>query len=272
MRTYRSPDEAIRSQPQRHSAIGRGAPQSAAPAASLGATKHRSWASGFSHDVDVPDDADTRAAQRDLVRRGYDTVSRVYRTDLGESSAGSSETTSTYASWIEELSSWLAPCARVLDIGCGAGLPADRLMVEAGFEVTGIDISQIQIDRARVLVPQATFVCSDVVDFVLEPESFDAIVSLYALIHIPLEDQRRLFPRVFQALRPGGLFLAIVGHEQLTAVEDYLGAPMFWDHADEDTYLTWLRSDGFEVYWHRYIPEGDVGHTLALARRPQTPG
>jgi SAM-dependent methyltransferase len=226
--------------------------------------------SGFRHDVDVPDDADTRAAQRDLVRRGYDAVSRVYRTDAGESSGGSAETTSTYTSWIEELSSRLAPGAKVLDIGCGAGLPGDRLMVEAGLEVTGIDISQIQIDRARKLVPQATFVSCDIVDYILEPESFDAIISLYALIHLPLDDQRDLLPRVLRALRPGGLFLAIVGHEQWTGLEDYLGAPMFWDHADEDTYLMWLRNDGFEMLWHRYIPEGDVGHTLVLARRPET--
>lgn len=216
----------------------------------------------------VPDTSATRAAQRNLVRRGYDTVSCVYRTDLGESSADSSETTSTYAHWIEELSEHLTPDAQVLDIGCGAGVPADRLLVAAGFEVTGVDISPVQIDRARALVPDATFVCSDVVDFVLEPERFDAIISLYALIHIPLEDQRDLLPRILQALRPAGLFLAIVGHEQWTGVEDYLGAPMFWDHADEGTYLAWLHHDGFEVLWHRYVPEGDLGHTLVLARRP----
>ena len=121
-------------------------------------------------------------------------------------------------------------------------------------------------------MPQATFVCSDAVDFVLEPERFDAIISLYALIHVPLEDQRDLLPRIVRALRPGGLFLAIVGHEQWSGVAEYLGAPMFWDHADEDTYLTWLRNDGFEVLWHRYIPEGEVGHTLVLARRPHTAG
>jgi cyclopropane fatty-acyl-phospholipid synthase-like methyltransferase len=170
------------------------------------------------------------------------------------------------------VSSRLVCGARVLDIGCGAGVPADRLLVEAGFEVTGIDISQIQIDRARLLVPEAEFVCSDIVDVVLEPDTFDAIVSFYALIHVPLEDQRDLLPRVFRTLRAGGLFLAIVGHERWTGIENYLGAPMFWDHADEHTYLTWLRDDGFEVIWHRYIPKGDVGHTLVLARRPASHG
>lgn len=216
----------------------------------------------------MPDDATARAAQRDLVRRGYDAVSTAYRDDQGESDPSRPETTSRYAGWTDELARHLAPGSRVLDIGCGAGLPADRLLVEAGFDVVGVDISQVQIDRAGVLVPQATFVRSDLVDFVLDPQSFDAVISLYALIHVPLEDQRILFPRVFAALRPRGLFLVIVGHRRWSGIEDYLGAPMFWDHADEDTYLTWLDDEGFEVLWHRYVPEGDVGHTLILARRP----
>ena len=215
-------------------------------------------------------DPGSRAAQRDLVRRGYDAISLEYRTDLGRSSAGGSETTSTYRAWVDDLASRLHVGARVLDIGCGAGVPADRLMVDAGLVVTGVDISPVQIERARLLVPQATFVCCDIVDFVLEPESFEAIVSLYALIHIPLEDQRDLLSRVFAALCPGGLFLAIVGHEQWTGVEDYLGAPMFWEHADAETNLAWLLQEGFDVLWHRYVPEGHVGHTLVLARRPDT--
>jgi cyclopropane fatty-acyl-phospholipid synthase-like methyltransferase len=57
---------------------------------------------------------------------------------------------------IDELASHLAPGAHVLDLGCGAGVPADRLLVDDGFEVTGVDISHVQVDRARVPVPQAT--------------------------------------------------------------------------------------------------------------------
>jgi cyclopropane fatty-acyl-phospholipid synthase-like methyltransferase len=211
---------------------------------------------------------DERATQRDLVRRGYDAISHAYRSDFGDASADSPETTARYAEWIDDLAARLEPGAHVLDIGCGAGVPADRLLVAAGLRVTGVDISSVQIERARTLVPDATFVCHDIVDFVLEPESVHAVVSLYALIHVPLEDQRDLFPRILAALRPGGLFLVIVGHGRWTGIEDYLGAPMFWDHADAATYRTWLRDDGFELLWDRFVPEGDAGHTLVLARRP----
>jgi len=48
--------------------------------------------------------------------------------------------------------------ARVLDVGCGTGLPTGRQLVAGGCEVTGIDISPVMLDLARRNVPQATFV------------------------------------------------------------------------------------------------------------------
>ena len=97
-------------------------------------------------------DLAARAAQRDLVRRGYDAVSYAYRSDDGDASIERSETTTAYAGWIAELVAQLDRGARVLDIGCGAGVPADALLVDAGMEVTGVDISEVQIDRARTEV------------------------------------------------------------------------------------------------------------------------
>lgn len=92
------------------------------------------------------------------------------------------------------------------------------------------------------------------------------MVSFYALIHVPRADQRALFGRIRAWLRPGGYLLAIVGAEDWTGVEHYLGADMFWDHADTQTYLRWFHTAGLHPLWHRYIPEGDAGHTLVLAQ------
>jgi SAM-dependent methyltransferase len=102
---------------------------------------------------------------------------------------------------------------------------------------------------------------------VWEPDAaaFDAVTSFYALIHVPLEDQQRLIARLATWLRPGGWAMLIVGSGRWRAVEDFFGAPMFWDHADRDTYLQWLRDAGFEVVWYRFVPERDGGHVLVLA-------
>ena len=210
--------------------------------------------------------ADTdRARQRDLVRVGYNTISHQYRGDTGLPNSESSESTATYGGWIEDLGRLVQPGASVLDLGCGAGVPGAKLLADAGFAVTGVDISEVQIERARALVPNAQFIHADMATWT-SGATFDAIVSLYALIHVPLDDQCALFPRLARWLTPGGYLLAIVGHERWTGVEDYMGAPMFWDHADATTYLDWLEGAGLAVRWHRYVPEGASGHTLVLAQ------
>lgn len=144
-------------------------------------------------------------------------------------------------------------------------MPATRLLASAGFDTVGLDFSPVQIERARALVPEATFIEADMANWDAEPGSFDAVASFYALIHVPLEDQRALFPRVRRWLRDGGLLMAIVGHERWTGVEDYYGAPMFWDHADTLTYQEWLRAAGFDLVSTRFVPEGESGHALVMA-------
>jgi SAM-dependent methyltransferase len=211
-------------------------------------------------------DAGKRAKRRDIVRRGYNAISRTYRDDSGRPNPRTSESTENYPAWIAELAEILPAGARVLDLGCGNGLPASQLLGARGFDVLGIDISEVQIERARGLVPDATFVQGDVVTWETEPASFDAVVSLYTLIHVPLEDQRTLLPRVRRWLRTDGFFLAIFGRARLSLVEEYRGTPMFWDQADLPTYLEWLMDCGLVPIWDRIVPEGTNSHSLVLTR------
>ena len=153
-----------------------------------------------------------------------------------------------------------------MDLGCGAGIPATRELAGQGLQVIGVDFSAVQLRRARRLVPAARLIQADMTALQLRPASADAVVSLYALIHVPLADQQALFPRIRDWLRPGGYFLAIVGAGRWTGTEPYLGADMFWDHADTGTYLRWFEAARLTPLWHRYIPEGDSGHTLILAQ------
>ena len=209
---------------------------------------------------------DVRASRRDLVRRGYDTISRAYRDDEGRANPRSDEGTDRYEGWVDDLAKLIKPNAKVLDLGCGAGVPATKLLADRNFDVLGVDISAVQIERARQLVPRANFERADMVTWEHEPASFDAVVLLYALIHLPLEDQQGLLAKIRLWLRPGGYLLAIVGSQRWTGIEDYFGAAMFWDHADRDTYLAWLKAADLAPVWDRFVPEGNAGHTLVLAQ------
>src|ERR1700682_1490291 len=89
---------------------------------------------------------------KSIVRHGYDLVSRAYRADDADDG--------TYAGWLDTLEMRVAPGSSVLDLGCGCGVPVARRLARS-YEVTGADLSPVQIARARELVPGATFVCAD---------------------------------------------------------------------------------------------------------------
>jgi SAM-dependent methyltransferase len=203
-------------------------------------------------------EAAARARRRALVRRGYDEISVAYR--------GDEEDVGRYAGWVAELAGLLGPGARVLDLGCGAGIPATRELTDHRLQVIGADFSAVQLRRARRLVPAARLIQADMATVQFTRASLDAVVSLYALIHLPLADQRALFPRIRSWLRPAGLFLAIVGAQPSTGTDCFHGADMFWEHADTGSYRRWLEADGLTPLWDRFVPEGEGGHSLILAR------
>jgi 2-polyprenyl-3-methyl-5-hydroxy-6-metoxy-1,4-benzoquinol methylase len=199
------------------------------------------------------------------VRRGYDALSYRYRGDDADEDG--------YAPWIAQLQERLPAGASVLDVGCGCGVPMARSLAASGHAVTGVDISGVQIERARRLVPAGTFVRADAATLQFAEASFDAIICLYSLIHMDLELQPRLLRDIANWLRPGGWLLATVGHLAWTGTEtDWLGGTteMWWSHGDAATYRAWIQTAGLQITAEEFVPEGDGGHALFWARRHES--
>ena len=202
------------------------------------------------------------ADEKRIVRRGYDLVSRAYRADDADDGM--------YADWLDLLETRIEAGSPVLDLGCGCGVPVARRLVQR-YAVTGVDLSPVQIARARELVPGGTFVCADMTAMRFPDGSFGAIACLYALIHLPLAEQPVLLRSVGRWLRPGGVFVATVGHRAWTGTEkDWLGVKggdMWWSHADAETYRRWLADADLRIELETFVPEGAGGHTFVLATR-----
>ena len=198
----------------------------------------------------------------ELVRRGYDALSERY------AAAHPEET--KYRAWIEDLLARLPVAGTVVDLGCGTGVPVARALVRAGHRLTGIDLSDVQVARARERVPGAAFRQGDLTEVGFPAGSLDAVVCLYALIHVPLADQLPALRRIAGWLRPGGLLLVTTGATAWTGTDpDWLGGgvPMWWSHADAATNRRWLTEAGFTVEHEEPVPEGDgAGHVLFRAR------
>src|SRR6476646_7835961 len=71
-------------------------------------------------------------------------------------------------------------CRSVLDVGCGTGEHARRL-IDQGFEGDGIDLDPAFVAIARRKCPSGTFVEADMTDFQL-PRRYDAVLCLFSSI------------------------------------------------------------------------------------------
>ncbi|MBU0983894.1 MAG: class I SAM-dependent methyltransferase [candidate division Zixibacteria bacterium] len=200
---------------------------------------------------------------KNTVKAGYNAISEAYL----EARSRDSEDVRL----LDDLVKRLPRGARVLDAGCGAGVPITRLL-STYFDVVGVDFADTQIGRARELVPDAEFLCQDITSLSLPAGSFDAICSYYAIIHIPRQEHPGLFMQFYRLLKPSGLALLCLGADDLAEdlVEDYLGAPMFWSHFDAATNLELLAGCGFEEVWSRIVPDVSSpgsGHLFALVQK-----
>lgn len=104
---------------------------------------------------------------------------------------------------------------RALDIGCGEG--ADSLwLAERGWQVLGIDIADVAIDRARAearsraqLEGSVEFRRADLREWAPERRAFDLVMAFF--VHLPVDERDLVFTRLAEAVAPGGTLL-LVGH------------------------------------------------------------
>lgn len=113
------------------------------------------------------------------------------------------------AAHLLDLHRTLAPDAerRLLDVGCGTGIVAAHFQ-QAGYRVTGLDVSAAMLARARErLGEQATLIHGDATDFTL-PETYPFAVSTYDIPnHLGGMERVAAYLRcVYRAVAPGGLF------------------------------------------------------------------
>ncbi|WP_326585354.1 methyltransferase domain-containing protein [Streptomyces sp. NBC_00487] len=101
-----------------------------------------------------------------------------------------------------------APGAAVLDIGCGVGKPALQLVAARDAHVTGIAISDVEVEQATERAVEAgrsdvtAFHNADVMALPFGDDSFDDAWAIESMLHVP--DRGRALAETARVLRPGG--------------------------------------------------------------------
>jgi cyclopropane fatty-acyl-phospholipid synthase-like methyltransferase len=170
--------------------------------------------------------------------------------------------------YLELLSEKLPQRAHILDIGCGAGVPIDRYLIQKGFRVTGVDISEEQIRLAKQNNPAGIYRVQDMAEIDFPSGSFEAIVSFYAIFHIPREKHPALFSMMNAQLKPTGMILVTMGASDWEGTEeDFYGVKMFWSHYGSEKNLEIVKSSGFEIEFNEVDTSGGENHLIILAQK-----
>ncbi|MFJ6833932.1 methyltransferase domain-containing protein [Streptomyces sp. NPDC091209] len=160
----------------------------------------------------------------------------------------------------------LAPAEgqHLLDVGCGHGSTAARIIAHHAVHITGISVSDYQVDVANSrpqppdLPGQATFRLADAMENPFADETFDGAYAIESLMH--MKDRAAALGHIARVLRPGGR-LVIAEH----GLEGELSGPDAARMADayayfkfslsDDRYGELLRKAGLEVVDHTDITE-----------------
>ena len=199
----------------------------------------------------------------DLVRSGYDRMAH------------------DYLAWrdqfknlphLADLTTRLRPGASVLDVGCGAGVPVARYLVERGFAVTGLDVSQVQVALAREHVPGASFDVRDMRQIQPGAYTVDAVVSFYAIFHTPREQHADILRTLATCLVPGGFLPVTLGADTWEGVEPFHGVEMYWSHYGPEENRAMAAAAGLVIV--RDVIDtsgGERHHVLLVQKAPEGP-
>ena len=112
---------------------------------------------------------------------------------------------------VDALRSRLQPSAAVLDLCCGSG-EAAAPWLDAGFQVTGLDVSPLALELAEKRHPGMQRVEGLAEDPPLENGSFDAIQLSVALHEFPRRERELVLRQCLRLLRPGGWLVLVDLH------------------------------------------------------------
>jgi trans-aconitate methyltransferase len=110
----------------------------------------------------------------------------------------------------ERALSFVSNFGRALDIGCGSSGRIINLLLNCGFEVEGLDVSQEMLKHARKHHPNVQFHLADVCTWEFQKE-FDFISAWDSTWHVPLCQQLPVLRKLCGGLAQDGVLIFTTG-------------------------------------------------------------
>jgi len=159
----------------------------------------------------------------DLNKRAWDNIAKIY----------DDRSKSPISDIFIKFTEMLPEKGKVLDLGCGTGLPYSRYLVEKRFDVLGVDLSEEMVKVASMNVPEASFVQLAMNEITYRDE-FDGVMSSFSMLLLPPDLFKETASRVCSALVEGGYFYLSLNEP--ASVSDDPGSDVFVNILGQDMY------------------------------------
>ncbi|KAI1386829.1 S-adenosyl-L-methionine-dependent methyltransferase [Hypoxylon trugodes] len=172
-----------------------------------------------------------------------------------------------------------------LELGCGAGLPITRILLQSNpkVRVTANDLSTAQIGLAKENLlgsaeenagnaERLALVEGDMTKLSFPDQSLDAVFGFYSLIHLPREEQTEMIKKVAGWLKPGGYLLVNFAEADTEAIvmEKWLDEKdwMFWSSWGKEKTLKIIEEAGLDIVLSEFSTDVvDASFLWVIAKR-----
>jgi SAM-dependent methyltransferase len=141
--------------------------------------------------------------------------------------------------------------ARVVEVGCGDGRDTKEIVKRVAW-YQGFDPSVGMLDIAKKVLPGTDFVVGDVQNYKF-PANLDVVYAFASLLHVPKSDLPKVFEKVHEALKEGGVFFITVKERNFYEQEvkkDQFGERMFYYYTSE--VIKKVAGDKFETVFEEH--------------------
>lgn len=155
---------------------------------------------------------------------------------------------------------------RVLDLGCGPGVPFASTLSDMGFRVHGVDTSAEMLTWAADAAPKASFELKDMRDAAPKARAH-GVVANCSVLHLPRKEHGAMFAKIFSWLEPGGVFLLGGLDGDVDGVEsEWLGQPFFHSYYPLAKTAALIEAQGFQIQYAER--EADLKSVWTQAVKP----
>lgn len=193
-----------------------------------------------------------------LVKEGYDKIARAYLASRDRLKS---------SKYIYQLIKYLPKHSTILDLGCGAGVPVDDILIKAGHDVLGIDISIEQIKLARTNCPTGSYIAYDIANLTTGEYDVDAVVCFYTLFHLPRNEHKKLLAVIHSFIKKDGMLLITMGDREFEGNHNMYDVKMWSSQFGTSKNHKIIAEAGFEILLDEIDNSGGERHQIILARK-----